>query len=188
MTWGEGADENGPLLRYEDLGPWPIPPGAVRAARVVIDGLGLDPEPRLVAWDDQRSTVRSIDGRLEWYADASHQAYPRAGEIVIEDQATHPFPRGNRSMSALLVRSLEDLIETVNAEEVTAIDEDGTIHIYGHHDNSGGQVVRFEDTGVVARASGTQGSAPWSVEVLATRLITESSGLLNPTDVAPPPI
>jgi len=136
LGWGDGSDDGDPPLPYSAWVPQPVASGAVRAAGVVIHGFyGLSAEPLLIAWDNERATVRLADGELQWYIDGNHQAYPRRGEIVVEGVTEHPYPRGNRYMDALVVRSLQDLIETVNAEEITSIDENGTIHIYGEHDN-----------------------------------------------------
>jgi len=77
-------------------------------------------------------------------------------------------------------------VETVNVEEITSIDEDGTIHIYGELDNSRGAAVRAPDSGIILRASGLQGTSPWKLEVLAIRLLEEARGLLKPVNVAPP--
>jgi hypothetical protein len=178
MSWGDGADSGSPLP-YEDWAAQRVPSGSVRAVRV-----SLPTEPLLVAWDDQRATVRLATGELQWYVDADRQAYPREDEIVFEAETLHP--RGNRYMDALVVRSLEDLIETVNAEEVTSIDEDGTIHIYGEHDNTHGRAVRAPDSGVILRASGMEGTRSWRLEVEATRLLDDAQALLEPTDVSPP--
>jgi hypothetical protein len=84
------------------------------------------------------------------------------------------------------VRSLQDLTETVNAEVVTSIYEDGTIHIYGQHDNSRGEAVRAPDSGIILRASGVEGDRPWRLDVVATRLLEEAQVLLEPTHVVPP--
>ncbi len=105
---------------------------------------------------------------------------------MVEAVVGSVYPRDNRYMAALAVRSLEDLVETVNAEEITLIDEDGTIHIYGEHDNSRGTAVRAPDSGIIIRASGLEGTSPWKLEVLATRLLEEAQGLLKPMNVAPP--
>ena len=185
ISWGAGSDGAHPPVPYETWAPRPVPSGAVRVTKVVTHGFGLPEEPLVVAWDDQRATVRSAQGGLHWYTDETHNAFPRAGEIVVEDRY-EPFPRGNRYMSALVVRSLEDLIETVNAEEVTSIDDDGTIHIYGAHDESRGSLIRSEDTGIVLRASGTQGTAPWDLEVSETHLVEDDCGLLDPNDATQP--
>ena len=159
----------------------------MRAVSVVIRGFyGLPADPVLVAWDDERATVRLANGDLRWYLDADRHAFPMQGDIVVEANAGSLYPRGNRYMDALVVRSLEDLIETVNADKVTSIDEDGTIRIYGEHDNSRGEVVRAPDTGIILRASGVKGSNPWRLEVVATRLLDEAQMLLDPMNVAPP--
>lgn len=89
-------------------------------------------------------------------------------------------------MDALAVRSLQDLIETVNAETVTSVDEDGTIHIYGEHDNSRGVAVREPESGIALRASGVEANRPWSLDVLASRLLHDDQALLEPTHVASP--
>jgi hypothetical protein len=167
--------------------PQPVTPGAVRAVSVVIHGFyGLPADPLFVAWDDQRATVRLANGDLRWYFDSVQQAFPRQGEIVVEAVAGSVYPRDNRYMDAMAVRSLEDLIETVTAERVTSIGEDGTIRIYGEHDNSHGDAVRAPDSGIILRASGTQGTSPWRLEVVATRLLEEAQVLLEPMNVALP--
>lgn len=89
-------------------------------------------------------------------------------------------------MDALAVRSVEDLIETVNADEVTSIDEVGAIHFYGDHDNSRGEAIRAPDSGIILRASGVEGAHPWRLEVVASRLLDEAQMLLDPGDAAPP--
>lgn len=184
MSWGHDGASGSPLP-YEDWAAQPVPPGSVRAVRVSIHGFdGVSTEPLLVAWDDRRATVRLATGELQWYVDADRQAYPREDEIVLEDCARNFYPRGNRYRHALVVRSLEDLIETVNAEEV--IDKDGTIHIYGEHDNTHGQAVRAPDSGVILRAFGMEGTRSWSFEVEATQLLDDAQVLLEPTDVSPP--
>ena len=187
MGWGddgEGIDSQ--PLPYEEWVPRPVAQGAVRAVRVVIRGFyGLPADPVLVAWDDARATVRLANGLLRWYIDAARQAFPRQGEIAVVD-ANSVYPRGNRYMDALAVRSLQDLIETVNAETVTSIDEDGTIHIYGEHDGSRGEAVRAPDSGIILRASGVEGDRSWRLEVVATRLLEEAQELLEPRNVAPP--
>jgi hypothetical protein len=187
MGWGDESEDVDPPLPHSDWVPQPVAAGSVRAVRAVIHGFyGLTEEPLLVAWDDRRATVRLATGELQWYADGSRQAYPRGDEIVVEDSAGHIYPRGNRYMDALVVRSLEDLIETVNAEEITSVAEDGTIHVYGEHDNSHGAVVRAPDTGIILRASGVEGTSPWKFSVVATRLLDDDHGLLEPVDVTPP--
>jgi hypothetical protein len=187
MGWGDdGEGIDPPPLPYEDWVPQPVTPGAVRAVSVVIHGFyGLPADALLVAWDDQRATVRLANGDLRWSIDAARQAFPQQGEIAVVD-ASSVYPRGNRYMDALAVRSLQDLIETVNAETVTSIDEDGTIHIYGEHDNSRGEAVRAPDSGIILRASGVEGTNPWRLEVVATRLLEEAQVLLEPMNVAPP--
>lgn len=65
----------------------------------------------------------------------------------------------------------QDLIETVIAETVTSVDEDGTIYIYGEHDNSSGEAVREPDSGIILRARGVEGDRPWRLDVVATRLL-----------------
>ena len=185
MEWGHSSDDPAPLLPPKDWEPQPVAPGAVRVVSGAIDGFhGLSAEPLLVAWDDQRTAVRLANGDLRWYSDGVQQAFPRHGEIVVE--AAGVYPRDNRYMDALVVRSLEDLVETVNAETITSIDEDGTIHIYGEHDNSRGAAVREPHSGIILRASGLQGTRPWKLEVRATRLLKEAQGLLKPMNVAPP--
>ena len=187
MGWGNSADDPASPLPYKDWAPQPVAPGVVRAVSVAIDGFyGLPVDPLLVAWDDQRATVRLANGDLRWYSDGVQQAFPRQGEIVVEAVAGSVYPRDNRYMDALAVRSLEELVETVNAEEITSIDEDGTIHIYGEHDNSRGAAVREPDSGIILRASGLQGTSPWKLEVLATQLLEEAQGLLKAVNVAPP--
>lgn len=186
MEWGDdGVDNNPPPLPYGDWLPRPVAHGAVRLVSVVIEGFhGLSADPVLVAWDDTRATVRLATGELCWYVDAASLAYPMHGEIVVIDRHS-AYPRGNRYMDALAVRSLQDLIETVNAETVTSIDEDGTIHIYGEHDNSRGEVLREPETGIILRASGIEGASPWRLDVVETHLVGDEQ-LLNPSHVAPP--
>ncbi len=79
-------------------------------------------------------------------------------------------PRGNRHMDALAVRSLQDLVDTVNAEEIASIYDDGVIHICGAHDDSRGEAVRSMDTCVIRRGSGC-GASPGHLEVTSTKLI-----------------
>lgn len=187
MRWGNSAEGSRSPLAYEDWALQPVPPGAVRTATVVIHGFsGLPAAPLLVAWDSRRETVRLENGDLRWYYDGHEQAFPRDGEIVIQPVAENPYPRGNRSMDALAVRSVDDLVETVNADRVTSIDPDGTVHFYGEHDDSRGEAVRAPDSGIILRASGVEGANPWRLEVLATRLLDGSQGLLEPTNVSPP--
>lgn len=187
MSWRDPSED--PLLPFAAWTPQSVTSEAVRVVLVAIRGFNdLPAEPVLVAWDNECETVRLANGELQWWFSGTRQAYPRKGEILIEDATAHPFPRGNRYMEALLVRSLEDLLETVNADEITSIDENGTIHIYGGQDNSRGQVVRSGDTGIILRASGVQGTSPWDSEVLATRLIEGDRGLLEPADVTPSPM
>lgn len=187
MEWGGEPDDVDMLLPYRDWVSQPVASGSVRLVLLVIDGFyGLPAEPLLVAWDDQRTTVRLANGKLRWYFDGVRQAYPRGDAIVIEDAAEHPYPRGNRYMDALVVRSLEDLVDTVNAEEITSIDDDGVIHIHGEHDNSRGEVVRSTDTGIILRGSGVEGTSPWHFEVTSTQLIEGNRQLLEAIDVAPP--
>ncbi|WP_137294707.1 hypothetical protein [Nocardioides dongxiaopingii] len=189
MEWGDGSERDDPPLPPSAWEPRPVAAGSVLAVRAVIHGFhGLPEEPLLVAWDDRRATVRLATGELRWYQDGRRQAYRAGDEIVVEEGAVRVYPRGNRYMDALVVRSLEDLVETVNADEVTSIDEDGTIHIRGEHDDSRGEVVRTPDTGIILRASGVVGTSPWHLSVLATRLLEGDHGLLEPADVTPPPI
>lgn len=163
MGWGEaGPDDASPRV---DPDPVPVPPGAVRLVRVVLHGFrALPADPLLVMWDDRRAAVRLPDGRLRWYADQVRQAHPVGGSIVVEESGV--YPRDNRAMDALAVRSLHDLMETVDADEV----------------------LRSAETGVVLRASGRRGSAtPWRLEVLETRLVEGRPELLEPVDVTPVP-
>lgn len=186
MGWGDDAEGTDSVFPHGDWVPQLLPPGTVRAVSVVIDGFyGLPADPVLVVWDDDRVTVRLANGDLRWYRDKDRHAFPRQGEIVVQS-ADNVYPRGNRYMDALAVRSLEDLIETVNAEAVTSIDEDGTIHFYGEHDNSRGEAVRAPDSGIILRASGVEGANPWRLEVVASRLLEGTQMLLDPTDVSPP--
>jgi hypothetical protein len=112
---GEGIDP--PPLPYEDWVPRPVALGAVRAVSMVIRGFyGLPADPMLVAWDDDRATVRLANGDLRWYIDAARQAFPRQGKIAVVD-ANSVYPRGNRYMDALAVRSLQDLIERASGVE-----------------------------------------------------------------------
>ncbi|MCY7289974.1 MAG: hypothetical protein LH624_17450 [Cryobacterium sp.] len=187
MGWGDEPDDVG--MPHSAWVPQPVAAGSVRVALLVIHGFyGLTAEPLLVAWDNQRTTVRLANGELRWYFDGIRQACPRGDAMVFEDVANHAYPRGNRYMDALVVRSLEDLLETVNAEEITSIDQDGVIHIYGEHDNSRGEVIRSKETGIILRASGIEGTSPWHFEVASTGLIEGNNRLLEPTDVTPPPI
>jgi hypothetical protein len=187
MAWGDdGEGIDPPPLPYEDWGPRPVARGAVRVVSVVIRGFyGLPAEPVLVAWDDGRATVRLANGDLRWYVDASRQAFPQQDEVAVVDVHSL-YPRGNRYMDALAVRSLQDLIETVNAETVTSIDEDGTIHIYGGQDNIRGEAVRAPDSGIILQASGVEGDRPWRLDVSETRLLEGAQVLLEPTHVVPP--
>lgn len=188
MAWGDDA---APPVPEASWAPRHVDPGTVCAARVVIDGFhGLPAEMLLVAWDNDRATVRRADGTLQWYTDGRRQAYPRRGEIVVEDAADHAYPRDNRYMDALAVRSLQDLVETVNAEEVTSVDADGTIHIYGEHDRSRAEVVRAEETGIIVRASGVEGTRPWQLEAMTTLVVAGGAArlLLEPADIEIPPI
>lgn len=105
---------------------------------------------------------------------------------MVEDSARHAYPRGNRYLDALAVPSLEDLAETVNAEETTSIAEDGTIHLYSEHDNSRCEAVRAPDTGIILRASGVEGASRWKFSVIAIRLLDDDHRLLEPVDVTPP--
>lgn len=187
MGWGDdGKDIDPAPLPYEDLVPRPVAHGTARAVNVVLDGFyGLPADPVLVAWDDTRATVRLATGELRWYVDGTSLAFPLHGEIAVVD--IHAlYPRGNRYMAALAVRSLEDLIETVHAEKVTSVAEDGTIHIFGEHDNSRGEALREPDSGIILRASGIEGDRPWRLNVVATRLLDDNQALLEPTHVAPP--
>lgn len=161
--------------------------GSAQVVSAIFRGFyGLPATPLVVAWDDRCATVRQPTGELKWFTDNTSHAFPRDGKIVIQDVATHPYPRGNRHLAALVVRSLEDLLEEANADQVTSIDAGGTIHIYGEHDNSRGQVVSSEDTGIILRASGVQGVSPWDFEVTSVQLVEADCGLLEPMDVRPP--
>lgn len=185
MSWGDG-DDPAPLLPADQWEPAPVPPGATRAVVVTIEGFhNLPIDPLIVAWDDLRATVRSVSGRLQWYEDRTHEAYPDAQRIVTSDSGV--YPRDNRHMDALAVRSLLDLIETINADEVTSIDDDGTIHVRGLHDDSWAELTRSE-SGVVVRASGAQGVNAWRLHVTRERLLTDDDRLLAPQHVEPPAI
>lgn len=188
MGWGDDeSGDRGDASSGVDLEPRPVPPGAVRLVRVVLHGFhALPADPLLVMWDDHRCAVRLPDGRLRWYADPERQAHPRDGSIVVEESGV--LPRGNRAMDALVVRSLLDLVERVNAEEVVAVDHDGLVRLRGEHDDSSAEVVTCPGTGVVLRASGQQGrAAPWRLEVLGNRLVEGHPELLEPVDVDPMP-
>ena len=187
MGWGDDGDgvDSSPLP-HPVWGAQPVAPGTLRAVHVVLDGfVGLPTEHVLVTWDDRRETVRLPDGRLRWYFDGVHQGFPRQGEIVMESAVGTLYPRGNRYMDALAVRSLEELIGTVNADEVTSIDEDGTIHFYGEHDDSRGEALCAPDSGIVLRASGVEGVRRWRLEVVAARVLEADRSLLEPADVEP---
>lgn len=187
MSWGDdGSDPHPPPLLHDDWAPRPVPPGSTRAVSVVLDGFhGLPTDPILVAWDDARATVRLLTGELRWYVDTTRLAFPREDGIAVVD-SHDVYPRGNRFMDALAVRSLLDLVETVNADRVVAVDEDGTIHIDGEHDDVRGQVVRDPDSGIVLRASGVTGDRSWRLDVVATRQLHDAPALLGPGDVTPP--
>lgn len=184
----DGVPVDPPLLPFKDWKPWPVARGTVRMVSVVIDGFyGISPDPLLVAWDDSRATVRLPTGELRWYEDGSGFAFPEQDGIVVEDHHSGLLPRDNRYRDALAVRSLEDLVETVNAEKLTSIDEDGTIHMNSEHDTSRGQALRDPASGIIVKASGTRRS-PWRLDVKETRLITEDQDLLEPIHLPPPNI
>ncbi len=187
MGWSDDSDDDDPPLPDSAWVPQPVAAGALWVVRVVIHGFdGLPAEPLLVAWDDERATVRLANGELQWYVAGSHQAYPWRGGIVVEDVTDHPYPRDNRYMDALVVRSLADLTATVNAETITSIDEDGAIHIHGEHDDSRAKVLRAPDTGIILHASGVQGTSAWHFDVVSTQLVEGDGELLESADVRPP--
>lgn len=176
MSWYLSGDDRGD----QGVDPHPVPAGMSRVVRAVLVGFhGLPGDPLLVAWDDRREAVRLSDGRLQWYLDEARQAFPRDGRIVTTTAGV--YPRGNRFMDALAVRSLSDLMEIVNAEEATEIDPSGLVRLRGEQDRSTGTAVLDEDTGIISRASGVHGSRPWTIEVLASRLVPGGE-LLVPAD------
>lgn len=184
MAWGDG-DEPG-ALSAEEWSPRPVGRGAVQVVRVVLEGFhGVPAEPVLVAWDDSRATVRLANGELRWYADRARFAFPQDDQITVAD-ATSLYPRGNRFMDALAVRSLQDLMETVNADTVTSIDADGAIHLDGEDDHSRARARRDPESGIVLLASGVEGHHPWRLEVLASRVLGDADALLEPAHSAPP--
>jgi hypothetical protein len=167
-----------------DWDPHPVPAGMTRAVLLHVHGFGgLGPAPLLVAWDDRRGTVRAADGTLLWYADESRMAYPTDAGIVTADAGL--YPRGNRAMDALAVRSLEDLAETISAETVRSVDKDGVLHLVGEDDYTQALLLRSDETGIVLRAAGFWGTTSWTLTVASTGLL-EGEELLTIGDVVPP--
>lgn len=129
LEWDDGASQNSPPLPYEEWRLRPVPLGAARAVVAQFRGFyGVPADLLLVTWDDNRVTVRLTTGDLCWYVDETTARFPQHGEIAVQDRWS-PYPGGNRYMDAMAVRSLRDLVDTVNADTITSIDLSGTIHI-----------------------------------------------------------
>jgi hypothetical protein len=172
-------------LNAVDRDPHPVPTDAVRAVLVHIHGFhGIESAPLIVSWDDHRETVRAVDGSLRWYADGTRTAYP-TGDGMVTDDRSGIYPRGNRYMDALAVRSLEDMFETVSALTIRSVGEDGVMHLHSADDDTHAMVVRSDDTGIVLRAAGLWGTTAWALNVLAMQLL-ESDDLLTIDDIVPP--
>lgn len=192
MGWDDdGEDLDPPPLPSAEWPPRPVPARLVRVARVVLGGFdGVDGDPLIVAWDRAQATVRVESGTLAWYADRSRVAFPRAGAIAAVERGGHRddelvLPREERQGCALAVRSVQDLLEAVNATAVTAVDDDGAVHLRGP-DDLHGRAVPDPRSGVILRASGRWGQQPWRIHTLATWLVPAGGPLLEPRDAPPP--
>ena len=86
-------------------------------------------------------------------------------------------------MDALAVRSLEELIGTVNADEVTSDRRDGTIHFYGEHDDSRARPLRTRQRDRPASLRG-RGVRRWRLRSLQPESSRDRSPL-EPADVEP---
>ncbi|WP_300682187.1 hypothetical protein [Nocardioides sp.] len=178
--WGDEGAHRRELIPFGEREPRPVPHGCARLVEATFHGwLGLD-DPVLVIWDNEREVVRLMTGEIRWYAGDGQQAFPRDGQIVVESEGV--YPPGNRYMDALAVRSLQDLMDEINATEIVAVDPDRVIHVMGRQDGVRAEVEIASDSGIVLRASGVQGTIPFSVEVRAIRLI-EGEEVLEPVDV-----
>lgn len=184
LEWDDGASQNSPPLPYEEWRPRPVPLGAARAVVAQFRGFyGVPADPLLVTWDDKRATVRLTTDDLCWYVDETTARFPQHGEIAVQDRWS-PYPGGNRYVDAMAVRSLRDLVDTVNADTITSIDLSGTIHILGAHDCVSGAVTRDPESRIILQASGTTGEHSWHLTIIRRLNSVNNRALLGATHIA----
>lgn len=181
-----------------DWEPEPVPFGLIRYALVRFDIDHRFPAGVLyVAWNDQHAVVRSETGELYWYEGGpgfvmdGDEPYPQA---VVEDGEVKalsdgvPVRPGMRWFDAIMVRSVQDVLETVGTTDAFEVVSDGVVRLHGYDGDaplgirphrSVAEVRSSTETGVVLEATGTEGRRSWRLELLQTAEVKDDGRFIG---------
>ena len=157
-------------------------PGEALAGVVWVRYISRDvaPGPWSVYWDNDREVVRDRDGIVHWYRDDRLQIH-RAGDVRVcrAIDASSLYPKDGLPREALVVRSLSDLADWADVDEVAGVSGD-VVHMAGDSGHLA-VVTRCPLRGVVLEGAGLR-PGPWTVRTDSLRSISSDDPALSGDD------